>query len=667
MAALQALLRAGVWATGLAWALIALPAAEVAAAAPAAPAPAGTGVPVQLRGRLLEPPGGNAGLLSSPGSAGSPGSCRALLETAQGRDELLFPRCPALRQGWRIAVSGTVLRLQPAPHPLLSGPAERLARQGVSRRLRVEHLEVIERSAAPIADLRQRIAGRFIAAAGPDRGGLLAALVLGSAVVPLPPELREAFRAAGLSHALAASGFHLSVLLGTVRAISRGMGRVPRLLLAGAAIALFLLLAGPQPSVVRAVLMGSAALLLLEGGRRGRPLAILLLTALVMLLLQPRWLADVGFQLSVTATAGLVISAGPIEAALKERLPPLLRPDWSAPALAVPLAAMLWTLPLQLLHFGVLPVYAIPANVMATPLLTPLTLGAMAMALPAALLPALPAFLLWPLRQLAALLLAIAHGFAALPMAQGQIGRPQPLLVLLLAAALLALALPGLTRRWRRTAVALLTLVVVLQTMALRADRLLLVHQGFGGRDRDLLIARHGGRAALIATRADPFTCRQSRQLASGLGIARFDWTLLLDPIAPADPSCWRQQAGSVLAYGEAAAPLAAHQTLSSEGLAVTALSMDSHALLLAFGGRSWLLLPDRQALWAVHQQTGRTRPLPAADGLWLGFQPRPNERTALLSAPPPTRVWLSGAPPRSSPLPAGWRSSGASGHLVDG
>ncbi|MFM7733701.1 MAG: ComEC/Rec2 family competence protein [Cyanobium sp.] len=637
------------------------------AATPAAATAAAAVAPVPFRGRLLEDPRGSAAGGGAPAAAGSPASCRALLEGRDARLELLFPRCPELRQGWRIAGSGRELPLQPAPHPLLSGPAERLARQGVSRRLRVERLEVLARSAAPIADLRRRIAARFVDAAGPDHGGLLAALVLGSAVVPLSPELREAFRASGLSHALAASGFHLSVLLGAVQAISRGLGSGPRLVLAGGAIALFLLLAGPQPSVVRAVLMGAAALLLLEGGRRGRPLAILLLTVAVMLLLRPQWLADVGFQLSVSATAALVVSARPIETGLRERLPPWLRPGWSAPALAVPLAAMLWTLPLQLLHIGVLPLYAIPANVAATPLLTPLTLGAMAMSLPAALLPSLPAFLLWPLDRLAALLLAIARGFAALPMAQAQIGRPQPLLVLLLTAALLGLVLPELARRWRRAAAALLALVVLLQGIALHADRLLLVHQGFGGRERDLLIARHGGRAALIATRADPFTCRQSRQLATGLGIARFDWALLLDPVAPAEPACLRPQAGSVLAYGEAAAPLAANQSLTSEGLAVTALSMDSHALLLAFGGRSWLLLPDRQALWAARQQAGRDRSLPAADGLWLGFQPRPNERTALLRAPAPSQVWLSGAAPRASPLPAGWRSSGASGHLLDG
>ena len=56
---------------------------------------------------------------------------------------------------------------------------------------------------------------------GPRRGGFLAALVLGSAQVQLPEDIRAAFRMAGLSHALAASGFHLSVLLGSVLMLAR--------------------------------------------------------------------------------------------------------------------------------------------------------------------------------------------------------------------------------------------------------------------------------------------------------------------------------------------------------------------------------------------------------------------------------------------------------------
>lgn len=182
------------------------------------------------------------------------------------------------------------------------------------------------------------------------------------------------------------------------------------------------------------------------------------------------------------------------------------------------------------------------------------------MALVALLLPPLLAPLAWLLAWPSRLLLLVAHGFAALPMAQWQTGRPQPLLVLLFTLALLVLLVPPLARRWRWLALALLMLVGVLHTAALRADSLLLVHQGGG----DLLVARHQGRAALVATRADPFLCQQARRLAQGLGVTRFDWLLLLDPVAPAEPLCWSEQAGLSLLGGDATAPLAAGQRLAS-------------------------------------------------------------------------------------------------------
>ncbi len=618
--------------------------------------------PVMLQGRLLSDPIAAA---AAPGGPGAPGPCRVLLQTSGGRSELGFAVCPSLRAGWRVRVSGILRRPRPAPHPLLAGSAERLARQGSWTRLWVETLEVLERPATPIADLRRAIAARFVAAAGPDRGGLLAALVLGRAMVPLPAALRADFRAAGLSHALAASGFHLSVLLGAVLALGRGLGRPARLVMGGGAMALFLLLAGPQPSVVRAVLMGGIALLVLESGRRGRPLGILGLSLAGMLLLHPAWLHDVGFQLSAAATAGLVLTARPLEQALAQRLPggPPAAPGWwrgwLAPALAVPVAASLWTLPLQLLHFGVVPLYAVPANLLAAPLLTPLTLGAMALAGVAALAPPLLPPLLVPLGWLAGWLLQLVHAVATLPLAQWQSGRPLPLLVLAFALALLGLVLPGLDRRLRPLAAGLGAGVLVLHLVLLTGDQLLLVHQGGGRAGRDLLLARHEGRAALVSTRADGLSCRQAAQLAQGLGVARFDWALLLDPVAPADPACWRLRAGRVLAYGDGAVPLATGQRLESRGLAVQALAMDSHALRLHLGRQQWLLLPDRQSLATWRSRTQE----PAGEALWLGFLPRPGEHRALL-ARAPRQVWLSGAAPAGSPLPPGWRASGASGAL---
>ena len=87
---------------------------------------------------------------------------------------------------------------------------------------------------------------------GPRRGSFLDALVLGSAQVQLPEEIREAFCMAGLSHALAAFGFDLFVLLGSVLMQARRWPSGLRLPLAATALLLFLCLAGAQPSVVRA-------------------------------------------------------------------------------------------------------------------------------------------------------------------------------------------------------------------------------------------------------------------------------------------------------------------------------------------------------------------------------------------------------------------------------
>lgn len=604
---------------------------------------------VTLQGRLL----------SDPSSATAPPGCRVGLATADGSTDLSFAHCPPLREGWRVRVRGRLRQPRPAAHPLLAGPAERLARQGIWTQLRVEQLEVLARPPTPIADLRRAMAQRLMAAAGPERGGLLAALVLGSAVVPLPLGLRTAFRAAGLSHALAASGFHLAVLLGFTTAVGRPLGRPLRLALAGGAILLFLLLAGPQPSVLRAVLMGAIALVVLESGLRGRPLGILGVTLALLLVLRPDWLWDVGFQLSVAATAGLLLTARPLEEALRGRWPQWLAPGWAVPALAVPLAATLWTLPLQLLHFGAIPLYAVPANIAAGPLLTPLTLGAMALALVALVVPPLLGPLLLPVDLLARLLLAVANGFAALPMAQWPVGRPLPLLVLVLALALLGLVLPHRRMGWRRLAWFLLAGVVAVHLHLLMVDQLLLVHEAGAAAGRDLLVARHRGRAALISRSGDGFSCRQAAQLAAGLGVLRFDWLLLLDPVAMADPACWQRQAGVVLATGAAGPPLLAGQRLASAGLAVQALAMDSQALRLSLGDHRWLLLPDRQALWSW--QT-RGEALPA--GLWLGFQPQLRDRQ-VLRAPALRQVWVSGPPP--APLPPGWRATGARGSLQTG
>ena len=123
--------------------------------------------------------------------------------------------------------------------------------------------------------------------------------------------LVDDFRTAGLTHLTAVSGANIAILVSVVLLAGRWAGLRGRWLpVAGSlAMAAFVVLARPQPSVLRAAAMGAIALLAMVTGRRRRSLAALAAAALLLLLVDP-WLArSYGFVLSVLATGGLVLLA----------------------------------------------------------------------------------------------------------------------------------------------------------------------------------------------------------------------------------------------------------------------------------------------------------------------------------------------------------------------
>ena len=561
-----------------------------------------------------------------------PSGCSCLLEVdriearrVEGRTELQLPDCSApLLQGWRVQAMGVLRRPLPGAHPLLPGSAERLARQGSWSQLRVERIEVLQRPWTPLADLRRDVAHRLQQAVGPRRGGFLAALVLGSAQVQLPDDVREAFRMAGLSHALAASGFHLSVLLGSVLMLARRWPSGLRLPLAAMALLLFVCLAGAQPSVVRAVLMAAMALLIRESGHHSRPVGVLVLTLSGMLLLRPAWALSIGFQLSAAATAGLILTAPRLEQAVQACLPG--RCHGLAAALCIPVAALLWTLPLQLLHFGAMPLYALLANLLVAPLLAPLTLLAMLSALlvlvgPTALLPVL----LWPVHQLAGLVMIMASWISHWPGAQLLTGRPEAWVVALLVLGMLPWLL-GAERCCRRWALLPMATALLVHGLVQLGDGLVAVER-FG---RHWLLARHRGRAALVSTHGDPRSCRMAQRLAAVHGHARLDWVMLLDPVATDVLPCWQALAHHVEAAQQGRAPIVIGQVLQSTGLSVRRLPHRSGALVMRVGPQRWQLFPRPQALWALQEQQ-RSDPRQVITGTWLGFKPSASQRRWLL------------------------------------
>lgn len=319
-----------------------------------------------------------------------------------------------------------------------------LQREGVFAGLAGRRVRILD-SGSPwgLWALRQRIYQAQVAGLGETAGPVVSAMVLGGRAVSIPFDIRDAFRRVGLSHAIAASGFHTSVILGVIMFLGRPLKERWRLALGGGALILFACLSGFAPSAIRAVLMGIAGLFALSGSDKLKPLPLLLAIAVVMLFVNPLWIEDLGFQLSFLATAGLIISANPIAKRFD------FLPSFLANLIAIPLAATIWLFPLSLAIFGIFPVYGIIANVSTTLILSVITMGGFISALGAVILPMLGSGIAWLLYYPTIILLWIADFFGRLPgavIAFGALGWTQ--VFFLYGLILLVWLHPWWKRRW---------------------------------------------------------------------------------------------------------------------------------------------------------------------------------------------------------------------------
>ena len=218
---------------------------------------------------------------------------------------------------------------------------------------------------------RVREAFREAAAGLPrDASGLLPGMVTGDTEA-LDEDLEAAMQIVGMSHLTAVSGANCSLVLGALLLLARSLRlpRMPAAALALAGLGLFVLLVGPDASVLRAALMGSIALASLTGGRTGRGLSFLCLAVIGLLLFDPGLGTGFGFLLSVLATLGIIVVGQKLV-----DLAPAFVPRCVAAALAVPLSAQLLCGPVIVLLQPQFSTYSMLANVLAAPLVAPVTL-----------------------------------------------------------------------------------------------------------------------------------------------------------------------------------------------------------------------------------------------------------------------------------------------------
>jgi len=221
---------------------------------------------------------------------------------------------------------------------------------------------------------RVRAGVRNAVRAGPmDARALVPALVDGEDT-SLTERVQDEFRRAGLTHLLAVSGTNLTIVLVLALGLARAAGVRRRWLfvVGAAAVVGFVLVARPDPSVLRAAAMGSIGLVAaIVGGRGG---ARMLASAVLVLLFIDPWLARApGFVLSVCATAGIVIGAHPLAARFARWMP-----QWCALTVAVPLAAQLACLPALVVLSGQISVVGLAANLVVAPLVAPTTVAGLA-------------------------------------------------------------------------------------------------------------------------------------------------------------------------------------------------------------------------------------------------------------------------------------------------
>lgn len=316
---------------------------------------------------------------------------------------------------------------------------EYLARQGVGAIARARSAEVLPGGTGPgtvMAGVRNLLLDGLNDLVPEPEAALGAGILLGvrSAIAP---EINDAFATAGLTHVVAISGWNIAIVAALVAALVRPLERGPggrwtTAVAAALVIGGYVILTGASPSVVRAALMAGAMLVGRLGGSRAHATSALGLAALVMLLVAPSVLWDVGFQLSLLATAGLIWFGRPIETRLGRW------PGWLREPVALTLAAQLTTLPVILVNFERLSLVAPLSNVLVVPIV-PLAMLTAAVAsaggalLSLVALPPLTDIVAWLLGGAAWLVLrtmiAVGQLTAAIPLAAVDLSVPPPLAV----------------------------------------------------------------------------------------------------------------------------------------------------------------------------------------------------------------------------------------------
>ena len=256
----------------------------------------------------------------------------------------------------------------------------------------------------------------------PGDEGVLAAGMLWGGSEGLSWQTKEAYRRVGLLHIVAASGYNVTLVAGWILSASLiWLSRRWALGMTIGGVIIYMLIAGWQPSIIRAGIMSILAMVGLILGRERDAKWLLVITGAMMLVGNPKLISDIGFQLSFAATYGILMFLNTSPPA------PLLNSGEGGPGrvgevlgvfgadLKTTLAAQSMTTPLILHHFGNLSVISPLVNAVllwTVPLIMQITAAGLVWG---------PInYLAWPLLKLQT---TVVNAVAAWPVSNWEVGK----------------------------------------------------------------------------------------------------------------------------------------------------------------------------------------------------------------------------------------------------
>jgi competence protein ComEC len=268
------------------------------------------------------------------------------------------------------SILSTIALVQAPPGPE-HGFDERtwLQHQGIQVVVRADGFRIVgrRRGLGGVADrLHAWLAGDSVVGLKGQRRAALNAIVLGESQ-GIDPGLLADYRASGLYHVLAVDGLKVTAVAGGAGGLAflLGVGRALAELVALAAVAGYVLAVGAHPSVIRAAVAAALISLAWLTARQRDRWQALLVAAAALLVWNPYFLYDAGFQLSFAAVSSIFIVTPRVVRVL-EGYPV---PRRLAQLIAVSTACGLATAPVTWLQFHQVSLVTVPANVVGVPLI----------------------------------------------------------------------------------------------------------------------------------------------------------------------------------------------------------------------------------------------------------------------------------------------------------